>query len=233
LIRVRRIRPERIAVLVQADNFGDTVYASLSKTMRALRPDAAPLFRVGYQRNTVDVTDAVAQVRARNVQTDAVVLLAITRPAARFIEQLSATNRGVQFITGSWTNSAGLAEEMKMLGTRSTSGVVITQVVPATDSSATAVLDFKSAMARYNPQEQGDSTALEGYLMTNVLLEALRRAGRDLDTERLVTMLEDIHGFDLGIGAPISFSATEHQGSHKVWGIQLDGNGHYQPVDLE
>jgi ABC-type branched-subunit amino acid transport system substrate-binding protein len=160
-------------------------------------------------------------------------LLAITRPAARFIEQLSATNHGVQFITGSWTSSAGLAEEMKMLGTRSASGVVITQVVPASDSSATAVLEFKSAMAKYNPQEQGDSTALEGYLMTNVLIEALERAGRDLDTERLVTTLEGIHGFGLGIGAPISFSATEHQGSHKVWGIRLDSNGYYQPVDLE
>lgn len=82
-------------------------------------------------------------------------------------------------------------------------------------------------------QEQGDSTALEGYLMTNVLIEALQRAGHDLDTERLVTTLESIRGLDLGIGAPISFSATEHQGSHKVWGIQLDAGGRYQPVDLE
>jgi ABC-type branched-subunit amino acid transport system substrate-binding protein len=233
LLRVRRIRPERIAVLAQDDPFGESVYASLSKTLRAMRPDAAPLFRVTYQRNTVDVKDAAAQIRARGVPTDAVVLLAITRPAARFIEQMTGWTHGMQFITGSWTDSAGLAEELKMIGLRSAGGVVITQVVPSADSSATAVLEFKAAMAKYNPEERIDGTALEGYLMANVLIEALQRAGRELDTEGLVTALEAIHGFDLGIGTPIAFSAAEHQGSHRVWGLQLDGNGHYQQIDLE
>ena len=233
LIRVRRMRPERIAVLVQDDPFGDSVYASLSKTMRALRPDAAPLFRVNYQRNTVDVKDAVAQLRARGVSLDAVVLLAITRPAVRFMEQLTAWSHGVQFITGSWTDSASLAEELKLIGLRSTNGVVITQVVPSSESSATAVLEFKAAMGKYSPEERIDSVALEGYLMANVLLEALRRAGRELDTERVVAALEAIHDFNLGIGTLIGFGPTEHQGSHKVWGLQLDANGRYVQVDLE
>jgi hypothetical protein len=26
---------------------------------------------------------------------------------------------------------------------------------------------------------------------------------------------------------------TEHQGSHKVWGTQLNENGRYQAIDLE
>lgn len=233
LVRVRRLRPERIAVLAQDDAFGDSVYASLSKTLRALRPDAPPLFRVAYQRNTVDVKEAVAQLRARGLPVDAVVLLALSRPAVKFIEQLSGMNRGVQFITGSWIDSAGLAEELKMLGPRYASGIVVTQVVPSPESSATAVLDFKAAVARYSPQERIDSTALEGYLMANVLIEALQRAGRELDTESLVAALEAIRGFDLGIGAPIAFGSTEHQGSHKVWGTRLNDAGHYEQIDLE
>jgi branched-chain amino acid transport system substrate-binding protein len=233
LIRVRRIRPEHIAVLAQDDAFGDSVYASLSKTMRALRPEAPALFRVGYQRNTVDVEQAVAQLRARGVSVDAVVLLALSRPAAKFIEQLSGTNRRVQFITGSWIDREGLSEELKMLGPRYANGVVVTQVVPSPESSATAVLDFKAAMARQSPEERIDSTALEGYLMANVLIEALRRAGHELDTERLVAALEAIRDFDLGIGTPIAFSSTEHQGSHKVWGTRLGDAGHYEQIDLE
>jgi branched-chain amino acid transport system substrate-binding protein len=67
----------------------------------------------------------------------------------------------------------------------------------------------------------------------NVMIEALKRAGPQLDTERLVQTLESIHDFDMGLGTPISFGRSEHQASHKVWGTQLDATGHYQPIDLQ
>jgi len=57
--------------------------------------------------------------------------------------------------------------------------------------------------------------------------------GRQLDTEKLVETLETVRDFDMGLGAPISFGPTEHQGSHKVWGTQLNESGRYQAIDLE
>jgi hypothetical protein len=39
--------------------------------------------------------------------------------------------------------------------------------------------------------------------------------------------------YDMGLGTLISFSQSEHQDSHKVWGTQLDDYGHYQPIDLQ
>jgi hypothetical protein len=39
--------------------------------------------------------------------------------------------------------------------------------------------------------------------------------------------------FELGLGAPVTFSPNDHQGSHRVSGTQLDETGHYQPIDLE
>jgi hypothetical protein len=42
-----------------------------------------------------------------------------------------------------------------------------------------------------------------------------------------------VRDFDMGLGALISFGPTEHQGSHKVWGTQLNENGRYQAIDLE
>ena len=54
-----------------------------------------------------------------------------------------------------------------------------------------------------------------------------------LDTERLVTTLEDLRDLDLGLGTPVTFSRSEHQGVHKVWGTQLDATGNYRPIDLE
>ena len=67
----------------------------------------------------------------------------------------------------------------------------------------------------------------------NLLLQGLKRADRQLDTEKLVEALETVRDFDMGLGAPISFGPTEHQGLHKVWGTQLNQYGRYQSVDLE
>src|SRR5262249_54206716 len=62
LVRVRHIRPEHIAVFAQEDAFGEAGYAGIAKAMRALRPDVTGLFRIGYQRNSIDVTDAIQKL---------------------------------------------------------------------------------------------------------------------------------------------------------------------------
>jgi ABC-type branched-subunit amino acid transport system substrate-binding protein len=233
LIKVRHIRPENIGVLAQQDAFGEAGYAGIAKAMRSLRPDVRSIFRMGYQRNTIDVADAVSALRARTRRVRAVVLLALYRPAARFIEAVREAYPDTIFITGSWVDSSALAEELNMLGPRYASGVIVTQVVPSPESSATAILDYKATMGKYLPAERVECISLEGYLMASVLIEGLQRAGRDLDTERLVDALEAMRDVDLGLGTAISFGSGEHQGSHKVWGTALDDAGHYQPLDLE
>ena len=61
----------------------------------------------------------------------------------------------------------------------------------------------------------------------------LRRVGPQLDTERLVNVLEAMKNFDLGVGIKINFSDGDHQALHKIWGTQLDDKGHYKPINLE
>jgi ABC-type branched-subunit amino acid transport system substrate-binding protein len=75
--------------------------------------------------------------------------------------------------------------------------------------------------------------SLEGYVAANVLIAALKRNGPELDTERLVSTLENLRDLDIGLGTPVTFGRSEHQGVHKVWGTQLDETGHYQPIDLQ
>jgi len=120
-----------------------------------------------------------------------------------------------------------------LLGPRYASGVIVTQVVPAVDSYATAILEYKSALAKFFPGETPDYVSLEGFVAARVLVEALRRTGPQLDTEKLVDALEELRNLDLGLGTPINYGRTEHQAVHKVWGTELDGSGHYQAIDLQ
>jgi ABC-type branched-subunit amino acid transport system substrate-binding protein len=88
-------------------------------------------------------------------------------------------------------------------------------------------------LAKYYGSEAPDYVSLEGYVAAKLLVEALRRTGPQLDTERLVDTLEAMHDYDLGLGTTITFSRSEHQGSHKVWGTQLTETGKFQPLELQ
>jgi ABC-type branched-subunit amino acid transport system substrate-binding protein len=120
-----------------------------------------------------------------------------------------------------------------LLGKRYATGVIVTQVVPAVDGHSSLVIDYKSALAKYFPGEAPDYVSLEGYVDASVLIAALQRNGAQLDTERLVGTLENLRDLDIGLGTPVIFSRSDHQGVHKVWGTLLDETGHYQPVDLQ
>lgn len=233
LVKVRRIKPTQIAVFAQQDAFGDAGYAGVQKAMRGLRNDGGSVLRVGYVRNTVDVGEAVTRVMDHSAAIKAVVMVGTYRACAKFIEKIRDINPGMILSNVSFVGSTALAEELRLLGPKYADGVIVTQVVPPVESHSTAVLKYKAALENYFPGETPDYVSLEGYLAATVLVEALRRAGRDLDTERLVNAFEGIRGLELGIGTMISFGVGEHQGSHKVWGTQLNAKGEYEVIDLE
>jgi branched-chain amino acid transport system substrate-binding protein len=233
LVKTRHLRPEQIAVFAQHDAFGDAGFAGVAKAMRALRGDDSTILRLDYERNTVDVDNAVASLRAHKAPIKAVVMVAAYRAAAKFIEKTRDLYPSMIYTNVSFVGSTALASELMLLGPRFANGVIVTQVVPAVDGYSSAILKYKTALAKYFPGEAPDYVSLEGYVDGTLLLEGLKRAGPKPDTETLVDALENLRNFDIGLGAPISFSQSDHQGSHKIWGTQLDDHGHYQPIDLE
>jgi branched-chain amino acid transport system substrate-binding protein len=233
LVKTRHLRPEQIAVFAQHDAFGDAGFAGVAKAMRALRGDDSTILRLDYERNTVDVDNAVASLRAHKTPIKAVVMVAAYRAAAKFIEKTRDLYPSMIYTNVSFVGSTALASELMLLGPRFANGVIVTQVVPAVDGYSSAILKYKTALAKYFPGEAPDYVSLEGYVDGTLLLEGLKRAGPKPDTETLVDALENLRDFDIGLGAPISFSQSDHQGSHKIWGTQLDDHGRYQPMDIE
>jgi branched-chain amino acid transport system substrate-binding protein len=234
LVKMRGLRPEQIAVFAQQDAYGDSGFAGVAKAMRALRGgNEGTILRLDYKRNTLDVDDAVARLRAHRIPIKAVVMVGAYRSCAKFIEKTRDVYPGMIYTNVSFVGSTSLADELMLLGPRYANGVIVTQVVPAVDSYASAILKYKTALAKYFPGVLPDYVSLEGYVAGSLLLEGVKRAGRQLDTERLVETLEMVRDLDMGLGAPINFGPTEHQGSHKVWGTQLNEYGRYQAIDLE
>jgi branched-chain amino acid transport system substrate-binding protein len=242
LVKVRRLLPEQIAVFAQQDAYGDAGFGGVEKAIRSLRGgNASPILRLNYQRNTVDVEDAVAQLQQYNAQLQlkkrfpikAVIMVPTYRAAAKFIEKTRDLYPDMIYTSVSFVGSTALADELMLLGKKYATGVIVTQVVPAVDGHSSLVLDYKSALAKSFPGEAPDYVSLEGYVDANVLIAGLQRNGPQLDTEKLVGTFENLRDLDIGLGTPVIFSRSDHQGVHRVWGTQLDETGHYQPIDLQ
>ena len=233
LVKLRRIPIKQIAVFAQQDTYGDSGFAGVSKAVRALGVSDATIVRLNYKRNTVDVDDAINQLKLQKPPIKAVVMVATYRAAAKFIEKTHDLFPGLIYTNVSFVGSTALADELMLLGPRYASGVIVTQVVPAVSGYSSIVLEYKNALAKYFPGEAPDYVSLEGYVAANVLIQGLKRAGPQLDTEKLIDVLENTRNFDLGLGANLGFGRAEHQASHKIWGTALDDSGKYQALELE
>jgi ABC-type branched-subunit amino acid transport system substrate-binding protein len=236
LVDAKKVDPSGIVVFAQHDGYGDAGFEGVAKTMRKYGKADSDILRVNYERNTADVDAAVRDVAKYNDSTHrvgAVVMVATYKAAARFIQKVRDKGMSPTFLNVSFVGSNALMDELKDLGSTYAPGVIVTQVVPHYESGGTGVLRYREALAKYHPDQQPDFVSLEGYVVGNVFAEGLRRAGRELDTEKLVDALESIRDYDMGIGTTISFGMSEHQGSHRVWGTVMDAQGHFQSIDME
>ncbi len=129
-----------------------------------------------------------------------------------------------------------LVKHGKTVGRDYTRALINSQVVPSYDDlSLPAVVEYRALMDRYKPQvpeavrdtgyalQKYSFISLEGFVNAKVVVEALRRAGPSPTRAQLRQALESLHNIDLGIGAPLTFTAERHQGLDSVYFTRVEG----------
>jgi ABC-type branched-subunit amino acid transport system substrate-binding protein len=225
LTDVRQLEPAQIAVFAQEDAYGQSGFEGVARALRHKGWPKEKIVRVGYKRNTADV-DAAVNTILNHPELRAVVMVPTYRPAARFIQKIRDAGRTDLVLANvSFVDSRALAEELMERGPQYVDGVIVTQVVPLPGAGSSIALQCAEAIRKYQPSEQVSFTSLEGYIAAAVFVEALKKVEGNLSTETLVTALESMQNFDLGLGTRLSFGPSDHQASDKVWGTVLDRNG--------
>ncbi|MEO7243652.1 MAG: ABC transporter substrate-binding protein [Rubrivivax sp.] len=208
---------KKIAVFRQNDSYGQ---AGLDGVVRALKAQNLAPVAVGLvERNTVEVAAAVQAIVP--AQPDAVVQISAYKSCAAFIRAARKAGYGGTFYNVSFVGTQALADELG----REALGVVISQVMPFPFGTALPIVrEFLAAVARAGGDAHANYSSMEGYLAARVLVEGLRRAGRNPGRDTLVTALESIQRWDLG-GFMVDFGPRDHAGSHFVELSMLTGDG--------
>jgi branched-chain amino acid transport system substrate-binding protein len=196
----------RIAVFYQNDAYG---LAGLAGVERALKKRNLEVVAKGtVERNTVDVKKAVESINKANPQ--AVVMIGAYKGCAAYIKETRTAGQNPTFWNVSFVGSKALAKELDKEGR----GVQISQVVPFPwDASVPVVKEYQRAMAEAKA-EPGFGT-LEGFIAAKVMVEGLRRAGRNLTRENFVRAMEGIQDYDAG-GFKVTYGPNNRSGSKFV-----------------
>jgi len=82
------------------------------------------------------------------------------------------------------------------------------------NDTAQVVREYQQLIAQgdADPAHLYSYSGIEGYVTIKLMIEALRRTGRDLTREKMILTLEGLRQFNLG-GYRISYSASDHGGS--------------------
>lgn len=206
---------KNIAVFYQNDGFGksglDGATAALKK--HNLEPTAVGT----VERNSLDVDAAVKSIAKSNPQ--AVVMVTLYKPTAAFVKAMRKAGQNPQFMTLSPVGSDLLVKELG----NDARGIGISQVMPYPFNDTTPVVREYQRLLQGAKKSNYSYYGIEGYVTAKVMIEGIRKAGKDLTREKLIQALESMTNSELG-GYRINFSPSERSGS-KFVDLTVIGSG--------
>jgi len=202
------IGAKRFAVLHYDDPIGNANFAVVDRALKAR--GLAPVAVASVQRTQADLSKEVAA--AVKATPDVVIATTLYKTTAEFMKQALKQGISAQFVSNSFAGSTALAQALGADG----HGVVMTQVVPSVARTTVPIVrEYQQASDRLLGKKAYSYTALESFIAAKVLVEGIRRAGRDLTRESLLRSLDGLGAVDVG-GYIVTFSPTDHNGSNFV-----------------
>jgi ABC-type branched-subunit amino acid transport system substrate-binding protein len=102
--------------------------------------------------------------------------------------------------------------------------------VMATDESNEQLMKYKAAFAKHYPEDRWGTFASIGFVLNELMVEGLKRAGKDLTRESFLEALAGINNVQLTGGIPVSLSADKHLGNRSVCIMQCKSATEAEPM---
>jgi len=166
---------------------------------------------------TYKVGDSDLSAAAQKFKDDGVDLIfvwTITEGAAALVKAIGAIEGYKPQIVGSQILSDPVMFDLAGAGWE---GAIVASSVPEPDSGEPGAVRGRPIIEKYGEGIQFGTYALWGLARAEVLVEGLKRSGRELTRLKLLQSLETIHDWDENfLSHPIGFDAENHQGLNAV-----------------
>ncbi|MDB5966471.1 MAG: amino acid/amide transporter substrate-binding protein family [Polaromonas sp.] len=209
----------RIGLLYEESPSAPALLAAAEEAGKAARVNITT--KASYPLGTSKIAPAV-EVFVKS-QPQAIIMVTSGSAAAAFIDQYRSAGGAAQLFTHS---GADIEQLSKRLTEDQIKGVAIAQVTPSPYKiSGQLAKEFSDIVAKTpNLEEPVSYAMMEGYIAAKVIVEAVRRSGRQPTRESIVSALDAMQSYDLG-GYLVGFKPGQHSGSKFVELSIISGSG--------
>lgn len=210
---------ENFAFFTQRDSYGDAGFdGGIAALKRHGLEDITTIPHGRYERNTIAIEEGLAELLESENDIKAIIMVGAYKPCSEFIKLAKESGfEDALFLNVSFVGTAPL---MKALGDQ-TENVIITQVVPPLSSELDGVKRFVEDFKAAYPDRSPNLGAFEGFLVADILLQAIKKIDGEITRESIIDSLESLESIDVGLGSSLSLSKTDHQASDDVWPTKL------------
>lgn len=178
-----------------------------------------PAILTTFPRLNPDIAATAARLNKAN--PEALIIVSSGQNTVNVIKAIRAQGGKMTIMTLSNNSSHAF---IKDLGTAA-SGVLISQVTPP-PHLVTSTLGQEFQVAAKASGATVSYASMEGFISAKVLVEGLRRAGRNLTRESFIAALESMKRVDLG-GLMINYGGSNHGGSEFVEMTMIGKDGRF------
>ncbi len=175
---------KRVAVLYQNDGFGKEGQQAFSKTSKEKNLEVVA--EVAYEGGATDL--AAQALKLQQAGADTVFVAAVPGPALAALKEMDKLQYKPKILLSYVLFDAGFFQSAG----KAAEGAYISSYFPPPDGSDPKAVQFRDFMTKNLPNEPIGVFAEAGYLATQIFVEGLKRAGRDLSRESFVAGLQSI-----------------------------------------
>jgi ABC-type branched-subunit amino acid transport system substrate-binding protein len=212
-----KLKLTKIAMFYQNDDYGKQGLEGVERYIKA--KDLQLVASLSAEVTDRDLSSHA--LKLKNSGAQAVIMWAMPTHGALLLGECAKIGFKPQ-----WGTSSTLADGPWMFEITKGlwAGMISSNFGELPDSNHPLMVKYRNWHQKYEPKERWGTFYIAGITFAEPFIEGLRRAGKNFTPETFVKTMETLKDWQ-GIGPPITFTPTDHQGGKHIFFQQVQPDG--------
>ena len=192
------------------------LFTNVIEAVRAKKDASRTLTVVRYESGRFDVSDAIKQ--GRQAAAEVVVFMGSGDDALAFMREAEKVNWFPAMLVPGGAIGASVFEAPIGFDRK----VFFSFATTPDDHTAEGLNEFRAFRAKYKLPSNLVTAQISAYVAAKMLIEGLKRAGKDVSREKLIGALEGLHEYSTGLTQAITYGPNRRVGATGAYIVAID-----------